>query len=246
MSGHSKWAGIKHKKAIVDAKRGKAFTQIANMITIAAKEGGGDISSNFRLRLALEKARAANMPSTNIERAIKRGTGEGGGAQIEEVKYEGYGPEGVALLIEAATDNKNRTSGEVRSTLTKYGGRMAEAGAVSWLFDQRGQIVVTNSNEEMALAAIDAGATDVEEEDNSTYIYSDVSSLNKIRQVLEESEANIESVEIIYKPKKDIKVTDEEKARKILNLADALESLDDVSNVSANFDISEDLLNKLT
>lgn len=246
MSGHSKWAGIKHKKAIVDAKRGKVFTQIANMITIAAKEGGGDVSSNFRLRLALEKARAANMPSANIERAIKRGTGEGGGAQIEEVKYEGYGPEGVAILIVAATDNKNRTSGEVRSTLTKYGGRMAEAGAVSWLFDQKGQIVVTNSNEEMTLAAIDAGATDVEEEDDSTYIYSDVSSLNKIRQALEESGANVESMEIIYKPQNDVKITEEERARKILNLVDALESLDDVSNVYANFDISEDLLNMFT
>ncbi len=131
MSGHSKWAGIKHKKAIVDAKRGKIFTQMANMITIAAKEGGGDPTMNFRLRLALDKARAANMPAANIDRAIKRGTGEGGGAQIEEVKYEGYGPDGVALLIEAATDNRNRTSGEVRSTLTKHGGRMAEAGAVS-------------------------------------------------------------------------------------------------------------------
>ncbi len=246
MSGHSKWAGIKHKKAIVDAKRGKIFTQIANMITIAAKEGGSDVSSNFRLRLALEKARAANMPSVNIERAIKRGTGESGGAQIEEIKYEGYGPEGVAFLIEAATDNKNRTLGEVRNVLTKHGGQMAEAGAVSWIFDQKGQIVVMNPNEEAALTAIDAGATDVIEEDGSTYIYSDILSLNKIRQALEEAGAKIESVEIIYKPKNDIKIADKEKAKKILNLLDALESLDDVSSVYANFDIPEAILREMT
>jgi len=246
VSGHSKWAGIKHKKAIVDAKRGKIFTQIANMITIAAKEGGSDVSSNFRLRLALEKARAANMPSVNIERAIKRGTGESGGAQIEEIKYEGYGPEGVAFLIEAATDNKNRTLGEVRNVLTKHGGQMAEAGAVSWIFDQKGQIVVMNPNEEAALTAIDAGATDVIEEDGSTYIYSDILSLNKIRQALEEAGAKIESVEIIYKPKNDIKIADKEKAKKILNLLDALESLDDVSSVYANFDIPEAILREMT
>ena len=246
MSGHSKWAGIKHKKAIVDAKRGKIFTQIANMITIAAKEGGSDVSSNFRLRLALEKARAANMPSVNIERAIKRGTGESGGAQIEEIKYEGYGPEGVAFLIEAATDNKNRTLGEVRNVLTKHGGQMAEAGAVSWIFDQKGQIVVMNPNEEAALTAIDAGATDVIEEDGSTYIYSDILSLNKIRQALEEAGAKIESVEIIYKPKNEVKIADKEKAKKILNLLDALESLDDVSSVYANFDIPEAILREMT
>lgn len=245
MSGHSKWATIKHKKAATDAKRGKAFTQAANMITIAAKEGGGDATMNFKLRLAIDKAKAVNMPSSNIERAIKRGTGEGGGGHVEELKYEGYGHEGVAILIDTVTDNKNRTSSEVRSTLTKNGGRMADAGAVSWVFDQKGQIVAVNTSEETQLAAIDAGASDVEEEGGKLFIYSDVSSIRKIKESLEGMSVKIESAEVTYKPKNYVKIESEDIAAKIMKLIDALESLDDVTEVYTNFDIDEEILNKL-
>ncbi len=246
MSGHSKWASIKHKKAATDAKRGKAFTQAANMITLAAKEGGADTTMNFKLRLAIDKAKAVNMPSSNIERAIKRGTGEGGAGQVEELKYEGYGHEGVAILINTVTDNKNRTSADVRSTLTKNGGRMADAGAVSWVFDQQGQIIVKDTSEEVQLAVIDAGAYDVEEEDRKLFIYSDVSSIKKIKEALEEMDVRVESAEVTYRPKNYVKIENEETASKILKLIDALESLDDVTDVYANFDINQDILEKIS
>ena len=182
MSGHSKWASIKHKKAATDAKRGKAFTQAANMITLAAKEGGGDMTMNFKLRLAVDKAKSVNMPLSNIERAIKRGTGEGGGGPVEELKYECYGHEGVAILINTVTDNKNRTSSDVRSALTKNGGRMADAGAVLWVFDPTGQVIIKDTSDEVQLAVIDAGAHDVEEESGKLFIYSDVNSIKKIKE----------------------------------------------------------------
>lgn len=246
MSGHSKWASIKHKKAATDAKRGKAFTQAANMITIAAKESGGDPTMNFKLRLAIDKAKAANMPSSNIDRAIKRGTGEGGAGQVEELKYEGYGQNGVAILVNTVTDNKNRTSSEVRSTLTKNGGRMADAGSVSWVFDTQGQIVVNYTSEDAMLAAIDAGASDVEEEDGKLFIYSSVASMKKIKETLEGLDLKIESAEITSKPKNYVKVEDESNASKLLKLIDALESLDDVTEVYANFDIPEEILDKVS
>jgi len=246
MSGHSKWASIKHKKAATDAKKGKAFTQAANMVTIAAKEGGGDPNMNFKLRLAIDKAKAVNMPISNIERAIKRGTGEGGVGQVEELKYEGYGQGGVAILVDTVTDNKNRTSSEVRSTLTKNGGRMAEAGAVSWVFNQKGQIVLNDSSEESMLSAIDAGASDVEEEDGKLFIYSDVSSIRDIKEALEGLGKSLESTELTNKPKNYVKIEDEETAKKILKLIDSLESLEDVTAVYANFDIPEDILTRIS
>lgn len=245
MSGHSKWASIKHKKAATDAKRGKAFTTVANMITIAAKEGGGDSTMNFKLRLAIDKAKAANMPSSNIDRAIKRGTGEGGGGQVEELKYEGYGADGVAILIDTVTDNKNRTSSEVRSTLTKNGGRMADAGAVAWVFDQQGQIVALDLSDEAQLTAIDAGADDVDMEDGKLFIYSPVNSIKKIKDSLGEAGVKVESAEITYKPKNYVKVESKEKAEKLMKLIDALESLDDVTSVYANFDIPDDILENI-
>ena len=245
MSGHSKWASIKHKKAATDAKRGKAFTRVANMLTIAAKEGGGDPTMNFKLRLAVDKAKAVNMPLSNIERAVKRGTGEGGGSQVEELKYEGYGHGGVAILVNTVTDNKNRTSADVRSTLTKNGGRMADAGAVSWVFEQQGQIVAKDTSEKAQLAAIDAGASDVEVEDGKLFIYCDVSSIKKIKEVLEGLNIPIESAEITSKPKNYVKIENEETASKILKLVDALESLDDVTEVYANFDIPDEILGKI-
>lgn len=245
MSGHSKWASIKHKKAVTDSKRGKAFTMVANMISLAAKEGGGDPTMNFKLRLAIDKAKAVNMPLSNIERAVKRGTGEGGAGQVEELKYEGYGQGGVAILINTVTDNKNRTSADVRSTLTKHGGRMAEAGAVSWVFKQQGQIVAKDTSEETMLSAIDAGASDVEEEDDKLFIYSDINSITTIKASLEELGVKVESTEIIYKPENYIKIEDEEMAKKILKIIDMLEGLEDVTEVYANFDIDEDILNKM-
>jgi len=245
MSGHSKWASIKHKKAATDAKRGKAFTTVANMITIAAKEGGGDSTMNFKLRLAIDKAKAANMPSSNIDRAIKRGTGEGGGGQVEELKYEGYGADGVAILIDTVTDNKNRTSSEVRSTLTKNGGRMADAGAVAWVFDQQGQIVALDLSDETQLTAIDAGADDVDMEDGKLFIYSPINSIKKIKDSLGEAGVKVESAEITYKPKNYVKVESKEKAEKLMKLIDALESLDDVTSVYANFDIPDDILENI-
>jgi len=245
MSGHSKWASIKHKKAATDAKRGKAFTTVANMITIAAKEGGGDSTMNFKLRLAIDKAKAANMPSSNIDRAIKRGTGEGGGGQVEELKYEGYGADGVAILIDTVTDNKNRTSSEVRSTLTKNGGRMADAGAVAWVFDQQGQIVALDLSDEAQLTAIDAGADDVDMEDGKLFIYSPINSIKKIKDSLGEAGVKVESAEITYKPKNYVKVESKEKAEKLMKLIDALESLDDVTSVYANFDIPDDILENI-
>ncbi|RJO62028.1 YebC/PmpR family DNA-binding transcriptional regulator [candidate division WS5 bacterium] len=244
MSGHSKWASIKHKKAATDAKRGKVFTQAANMIAIAAKEGGGDPTMNFKLRLAIDKAKAVNMPSSNIERAIKRGTGEGGGGRLEELIYEGYGHDGVAILIGTVTDNKNRTSAEVRSTLTKHGGRMADAGAVLWVFDQQGQIIAKDASDETQLSAIDAGARDVEEEDGKLFIYCDIKNIKGIKEALEEIGVAIESAEVTYRPKNYIKIEDEDTAKKILKLIDALESLDDVTDVYANFDIPEEVLEK--
>ncbi|MEK7447252.1 MAG: YebC/PmpR family DNA-binding transcriptional regulator [Patescibacteria group bacterium] len=246
MSGHSKWASIKHKKAATDAKRGKAFTQAANMITIAAKEGGGDPTMNFKLRLAIDKAKAVNMPSLNIDRAIKKGTGEGGGGPVEELIYEGYGQDGVAILVGTVTDNKNRTSGDVRSTLTKYGGRMADAGSVSWVFDQQGQIVIQDTSEGVQLIAIDGGASDVEEEDGKLFIYCDVSSIRKIKESLEEVGVKIESAEITYRPKNYVKIENENTASKILKLIDLLENLDDVTEVYANFDIPDDILEKVS
>jgi len=246
MSGHSKWASIKHKKAATDAKRGKAFTQAANMITIVAKEGGGDPTMNFKLRLAIDKAKAVNMPSTNIDRAIKKGTGEGGGGPVEELIYEGYAQDGVAILVGTVTDNKNRTSGDVRSTLTKHGGRMAEAGAVSWVFDQQGQIVVQDTSEKTQLIAIDGGASDVEEEDGKLFIYSDINSIRKIKEGLEEAGIKVDSAEITYRPKNYVKIASEDTASKILKLIDALESLDDVIEVYANFDIPDEILEKIS
>lgn len=246
MSGHSKWASIKHKKAATDAKRGKIFTQAANMIAIAAKEGGGDPTMNFKLRLAIDKAKAVNMPSSNIDRAIKRGTGEGGGGRLEELIYEGYGHNGVAILIGTVTDNKNRTSAEVRSTLTKHGGRMADAGAVLWVFDQQGQIIAKNASDETQLAAIDAGAQDVEEEDGRLFVYSDIKNIKKIKEALEGIGVGVESAEVMYRPKNYIKIEDEDTAMKILKLIDALEGLDDVTDVYANFDISEEILEKVS
>lgn len=247
MSGHSKWSSIKHKKAATDAKKGRAFTQVANMIAVAARRGGDDPKMNFSLRLAMDKARAVNMPTANIEKAIKRGTGEGGGARIEEVVYEGYGPSGTAVLVEAATNNKNRTVSEVRASFTKSGGSLGGAGSVVYLFDQKGQLSVLKrdqklSNDEIEMAILESGASDFEESDDEITIYTAQADLVKVKDNLEISGVKIESAELAYIPKTEVKVSDTDKAKSVLRLVDTLENLDDVVAVHSNFDIDEEIL----
>lgn len=247
MSGHSKWHSIRHKKAIVDAKKGKIFTKLAANISLAAKSGGGDLDKNFRLRLAVDQAKAANMPVTNIERAIKKGMGKLGGAQVEEVLYEGFGPEGIAVLVEVATDNRNRTSSEVRTTFSKNDGNMGESGSVAYLFDHKGQIqIAANSqqitDEDLELAIIESGAEDFDESDNEILVYTKPNKLMGVKKALEDNKVKVDSAEFSYIPKNEIKISEKEKAKKILSIMNALEELDDVVNVSSNFNIDEELL----
>jgi YebC/PmpR family DNA-binding regulatory protein len=249
MSGHSKWAGIKHKKAIVDAKKGKVFTQVANLISLAARTGG-DPKMNFSLRLAIDKAKAVNMPNTNIERAIKRGTGEGGGAKIEEFVYEGYGPGGIAVLIETASDNKNRTVGEIRADFTKYGGSLAATGAVMYLFDQRGQLTISllaqkKGKDEVEMTILDSGAEDFLESEEGIIVYTKPGDLARVKDNLEKAGIIIFGAELTYVPKTEISISDKGKAESVLKLMDVLESLDDVAAVHANFDIPEAILKEI-
>jgi len=247
MSGHSKWASIKHKKAVVDQRRGQAFTKLTRAITVAAREGGGDIEGNASLALAVQKARDASMPKDNIERAIAKGTGEGVDAdQIEAVLYEGYGPGGVALLIEALTDNRNRTSADVRHALSKHGGNLGEPGSVSYLFDKTGVIVVDASryDEEDLLIAIDAGAQDISLDDDVFEIISEPGDLTAVRGALAQAGIDLESADVTQRPKARVPV-DETDAVKLLRLIDMLEESDDVSAVHANFDVDADVLQKL-
>ena len=245
MSGHSKWSSIKHAKAITDARRGKLFTKLAKEIIVAAREGGGDPEANFRLRMAVQRAKDANMPSDNIVRAIKKATGEGAdGVQMAEIRYEGYGPGGMAILLEALTDNRNRTASDVRSTFTKAGGNLAEVGAVAWQFDQRGVVVAEADPElaeELAMVAIDAGADDFETGDSTLQIYSPVESLETIRRTLAAHDAVIRSSELSMLPKNMVEL-DAKHAKQALRLLDQLEELDDVQRVFSNGDFPDDVL----
>ena len=247
MSGHSKWASIKHKKAVVDQRRGQAFTKLTRAITVAAREGGGDIEGNPSLALAVQKARDASMPKDNIERAIAKGTGEGVDAdQIESVVYEGYGPGGVALLIEALTDNRNRTSADVRHALSKHGGNLGEPGSVGYLFDKKGVVVVDASryDEEDLLIAVDAGAQDISLDDDVFEIISAPGDLSAVRGALTAAGIEIESADVTQRPKSRVPV-DESDAVKLLRLIDMLEEFDDVGAVHANFDVDADVLQKI-
>jgi len=241
MSGHSKWHSIKHKKAAVDAKRGKAFTAIIKEITVAARIGGGDINFNPRLRLAVDKAKGENMPKDNIERAIKKGTGELEGYNLEEVQYEGYGPGGVAVLIEATTDNRNRTVGEVRHCFSKYGGNLGESGSVNWMFDKKGYLVVERGAlEEEALleVVLEAGGDDVKEDGSSWEILTSPEAFDAVRTALEGKKVELAAAEIAWLPQSSVKLEGKQ-AQQMLKLMDALEELDDITNVWANFDIEE-------
>jgi YebC/PmpR family DNA-binding regulatory protein len=247
MAGHSKWAGIKHKKAIVDARRGKLFTKLARAITVAAKEGGGDIEGNPALGLAVQKARDASMPKDNIERAIAKGTGEGGDADaLEAVTYEGYGAGGVALLVEATTDNRNRTGSEVRHTFSKHGGNLGEPGSVAYLFDKKGVVVVDGErySEDDLMVAIDAGAEDIGMDDDVFEITCEPADLAAVRASLDAAGVAVESAEVAQMPKTRVEL-DEDGATKVLRLVDALEELDDVDAVHANFDVDAEVLERV-
>jgi len=247
MSGHSKWASIKHKKAVVDARRGQHFTKLARAISVAAREGGGDPTGNSALALAVQKARDASMPKDNIERAIAKGTGEGGDAdQIETVLYEGYGPGGVALLIEALTDNRNRTGAEMRHLLGKHGGNLGEPGSVSYLFDKRGVIVVDANrySEDDLMPAIDAGAEDISLDEDVFEVITEPSDLTAAREALAQAGVEIESADLTQRPRARVPV-DESDAAKLLKLIDALEESDDVGAVHANFDVDSAVLERV-
>lgn len=250
MSGHSKWASIKHKKAATDAKKGKEFTKAAAMITIAAKQGGGDPKMNFSLRLAIDKAKSVNMPAANIERSIKKGTGELGGAAPEELLYEGYAQAGVAILVEALTDNRNRTGPEVKAAFSKHGGTMAESGAVAFQFDRKGQVYLNARDQKLLpddieMAIIDSGAEDFELADGVYTITTRAVDLQSVKEALENADIKVDDAELVYLARNEIKVTDETVAAKVMKLVDALEDLEDVTAVHANFDIPEEILEKL-
>ncbi len=241
MSGHSKWSTIKRQKGAKDAARGALFTKLGNNIAIAAR-AGADPDMNFSLRLAIDKAKAANMPLANIQRSIDRGSGKLGGAQIQEVIYEGYGPGGTAIIVEAATDNLNRTLPEVRLAFSKHGGNLAEKGAVLFQFDHKGMIRVKGTGDDVMMAALEAGADDVQDEDQESVIYTEAKELAKVRDALKNQGLEITEAELTYVPKTTVEVNDEVTAGKILRLMDALDEVDDVSNTHVNFEIPEAFL----
>jgi YebC/PmpR family DNA-binding regulatory protein len=249
MSGHSKWSSIKHKKGAADAKRGKLFSKLARAIIVAAREGGPDPAANLALQNAIEKARSYSMPKDNIERAIARGSGAGADSEaFEQITYEGYGPNGVAIIVEALTDNRNRTASDVRHVFAKNDGNLGTSGAVAWLFERRGVVLVDSDRAEeddVMLAAADGGADDVTQDGSSFQVMTTPENLTAVREALESVGIAVESAETTMVPKTTVELGDEAGARKTLRLIDALEDLDDVSEVFANFDIPEHLLEEV-
>jgi YebC/PmpR family DNA-binding regulatory protein len=244
MSGHSKWHSIKHQKGVADARRGQLFTKLTREIIMVAREGGGNPEMNFRLRLAVQKARDANMPMDNIDRAIKKGTGELEGGSLSEVVLEGYGPSGTAILVNALSDNRNRTIQEVRSVFTRHGSSLGESGCVAWLFDSKGVIIINAENvdaDELALSAIDAGAEDVKVENGYVEVYTVPEDLEKVRAALEDNKVEIESSELLKVPKTLIQL-DEKAAMQALKLMEKLEEIDDIQNVFSNADIPDSVV----
>ncbi len=247
MSGHSKWSTIKRKKGKEDAKRSKIFTKLIKEISVAAREGGGSLDGNPRLRTAVDAAKAANMPNDNVERAIKKGTGELDGVNYEEAIYEGYGPVGVAMYIECLTDNRNRTVSEVRHILTKHGGSMGEAGSVAWMFTAKGQLYIDAAQydeETVFLQASELGAEDVVSEGNTHVVITAVEDMHKVREGLQSAGVEVQEAEMVRVPSNTIQL-DENDAGKVLRLMDALEENEDVQRVSSNFDISDEVMAKL-
>ena len=243
MSGHSKWATIKHKKAATDQKRAKVFAKLIRQVEVAAREGGGDPDANPTLRTFFQKARDASIPLDTIERAVKRGTGDLEGVVYEQITYEGYGPNGVAVLMEVLTDNRNRAASDVRNALTKNGGSAAEPGAVSWQFDRKGVIIVPKSvsEDDLMLTALDAGAEDITDEGEVWQVTTAATDLPDVRQALDDAGIDVENSEVTMVPQNTIPITEPDKAKAILRIIDALEELDDVQNVYANFDMSSEL-----
>jgi YebC/PmpR family DNA-binding regulatory protein len=246
LSGHSKWSSIKHKKGAADAKRGQLFSKLSRAIIVAAKEGGGDPANNMSLQNAIEKAKSYSMPKDNIDRAIAKGSGADADAEaFETIVYEGYGPEGVAVIVEALTDNKNRTAADVRHLFSKHGGNLGTAGAVAWQFDRRGVVIVASDGvdeEELLLVAADGGADDIEQDGTVFQVTSAPESLATVRQAIEAAGFAVDSAELMLVPKTTVEIGDEQKARQVMRLIDALEENDDVQDVYANFDIPEQVL----
>lgn len=248
MAGHSKWANIKHRKAAQDAKKGAAYQRLTKAIIAAAKAGGGDPNANFRLKVAIERARAGNVPMDNIERAIKRGTGEIEGAVYEEVTYEGYGPAGVAIMVEAMTDNRNRTAAEIRSIFTKGGGAIGEAGCVAWNFDRKGLVKVDASGvDEASLldVAAEAGAEDMQLEGDVFEVYCDPSVMSEVGEAIKNAGYTVSNMEIAMIPKNTVTISTKEDAAKVLALIDKFEDHDDVQSVYSNMEIPDDILEQL-
>ena len=244
MSGHSKWSTIKRKKASTDAKRGQVFTRLARELSIVAREGGGDPDSNFRLRLVMDKAKQANMPKDNIERAIKRGTGELKGEVLEELMYEGYAPNGIALLLDTLTDNRNRTVSDIRRVLTRHGGKLAETGAVSYLFEQQGFISAEAGDadpEELALLVIDEGALDVNIDNGTLEIYTDPKDLQRLKETLEAQDIELNAADLIMTPKAMTELSESD-TFKVMRIIEALEELDDVQQVYSNLFLTPELV----
>ena len=247
MSGHSKWATIKHKKGKTDARRGKLFSKLSRGITVAAREGGPDPTMNISLANAIEKAKAESMPKENIERAIQRGSGGAEGEQYESITYEGYGPAGVAIIVEVLTDNRNRSAAEVRNIFSKHGGALAQPGAVAWVFERRGSIMVDAgrySEDDVMAAAIEAGAEDVQQDGDQFEVLTQPADLGAVRDALGAAGIELQSAELTMVPKNTVKL-EENDARKTMKIMDALEDSDDVQEVYANFDIPEDVLEAL-
>lgn len=252
MSGHSKWSTIKRQKGVADAKRGREFTRLGNAITMAVREGGGsgDPSANFKLRLAIDQARAANMPKDNIQRAVDRGLGKGGsGGQLETVVYEGYAPFKVAVLVEAVTDNRNRSSSEIKAAIEKNGGTFASQGAVSWMFLEEGLINVSKNGQkfdDLFGVAVDAGADDVEDDGDFIHVYTKPSELDKVKKELEAKGLSIQGAELTKKASTVVEIADAESAKKVLGFMEKLEDVNDVSKVYANFDILDEILKEIS
>jgi YebC/PmpR family DNA-binding regulatory protein len=248
MAGHSKWANTKHRKARVDAQKGKIFTKIAREITVAAREGGEDLNTNFRLRLAMQKARDNNMPNDNIQRAIQKGIGGQEGSSFEQSSYEGYAAGGVAVLLEAMTDNRNRTVAEIRHIFSRHNGSLGESGCVAWMFNRKGLLTVSREDlsmdeDDLMLAALEAGAEDIEADDGGFYsIITEIENFEAVKQQLQDQNIAIASSEVTMLPSTQVEVSDPEMASKIIRLMEALDDHDDVQNVYANFDIPNELL----
>lgn len=246
MAGHSKWANIKHKKAKADAQKGKIFTKIGRELIVAAKAGGGDPNNNFRLKIAIENAKSVNMPNDNIQRAIQKGIGGGEGDSYEELRYEGYGPGGVAIMVDIMTDNRNRTAGEVRHIFSKHGGNMGETGCVSWMFNEKGQLTILKEDLELdedglMLIALEAGAEDLQQDDECFIVYTAPEDMEAVRQALLDQGIKIEEAKINQVPQNTIEIADMDQAKKLVRMMELLEDHDDSQGVYANFEFAESI-----